>query len=162
MIYGKLTDGEIAYAPKCLTTAGKVIFNPSAEQLAEAGYKPVTDNPPETDETHEAVPTGWEETDSGIIRVYTIAELPPPPPPPPRVFSKMRIVQALQQAGLWAQVKAFLKNDEDLWDIWLVAQDLKEDDELFVSAFGALREQLGVEEAQVEQILAGAELEVSS
>ena len=77
--------------------------------------------------------------------------------PTARVFSKLRIVAALTNAGVWAQVKAYIER-EGLYDLFLAAQDFREDNEYFTKGRTALQTALGWTDAQVEAVLAEAEL----
>lgn len=42
---GKITDGILTYPPNRIVLSGMQIFNPTADQLIQAGYKPVTETP---------------------------------------------------------------------------------------------------------------------
>ena len=45
MTYGKIINGKLTYAPHRIVLGGMQIFNPTADQLIQAGYKPVTETP---------------------------------------------------------------------------------------------------------------------
>ena len=76
MIYAKLIDGNLVYAPRKLPVGNFVVYNPTPEMLTDAGYKPVhyTD-PPVVAEGYVAVP-GWEEQAEEIVQIWTV-ELAP-------------------------------------------------------------------------------------
>jgi hypothetical protein len=74
------------------------------------------------------------------------------PPPPPRTFSKLRIVAALTNAGVWAQVKAYIER-EGLYDLYLAAQDFREDNPYFISGKAQLMASLGWTEERAEALL---------
>lgn len=76
-------------------------------------------------------------------------------PPPPRTFSKLKIVAALTSAGVWAQAKAYIEQAE-LYDLYLAAQDFREDNQFFAQGRAALQSALGMTDAQVEAILAAS------
>ncbi len=42
---GKITDGILTYPPNRIVLNGMQIFNPTAEHLMQAGYKPITETP---------------------------------------------------------------------------------------------------------------------
>lgn len=42
---GKITDGNLTYPPRRIVLDGMQIFNPTEEQLSQAGYKPITETP---------------------------------------------------------------------------------------------------------------------
>ena len=46
-MYGRLSDGDLIYAPKCIEIGGWKIWNGTAEQYASLGYKPVRYASPE-------------------------------------------------------------------------------------------------------------------
>lgn len=72
MIYAKLIDGHIQYAPKKIKDGDTVIYNPPAEVLLEEGYLPVrTTRPPDVEEGYIAV-SGWEQTEDEIVQTWTI------------------------------------------------------------------------------------------
>lgn len=73
-----------------------------------------------------------------------------------RTFSKYRLVSALTQAGVWDSVKQLLI-ERGLYDLFLAAQDFRDDNEYFATGKAALQTELGWTDAQVEQILAAAE-----
>lgn len=75
----------------------------------------------------------------------------------PVKYSKMRIVAALQTLGYWAQVKQWII-DNDLYDLYLAAQDFASDNEHFAIGLAILQAQLGLTDEQVETILKEAEL----
>lgn len=79
-------------------------------------------------------------------------------PPPFRTFSKLRLVQALMSAGLWAQVKSWIEA-QGLTDLYLAAQVFTDDNEYFTTGVTALKQALGVTDEQVEAILAQALVE---
>ena len=78
------------------------------------------------------------------------------PPTRPRTFSKLRIVAALTTAGVWDAVKQLLI-ERGFYDLFLAAQDFREDNEYFENGKAALQTALGWTDEQVEQILAAAE-----
>ena len=54
MTYGKIINGKLTYAPNRIVLSGMQIFNPNAEHLMQAGYKPIT----ETSMPEEPAPKG--------------------------------------------------------------------------------------------------------
>ena len=79
MKYGKLIEDKLELAPKIVSWHGRTVLNPSAEKLAELGYKPVRYTEPEGEapegfiwaevwtETGEAIVQGWELAPEGDI-----------------------------------------------------------------------------------------------
>ena len=74
MIYGRLSDGNLIYAPKCIEIGGWKIWNGTAEQYASLGYKPVQyADPPEPPEGYD-YEFAWEEDDDEIVQTYELVE----------------------------------------------------------------------------------------
>ena len=79
-LYAKLENGALIRAPKMMDVGENHVWNPTAEQLTAAGYKPVEiTGQPEAPAGYEYVP-GWEEREAAIVRTWTLAELPPEEP----------------------------------------------------------------------------------
>lgn len=97
--FGKLTGGELTYAPRSLIIDGREIWNPRAETYAAAGYLPVVDAAPSEPprEGYHYTPDGWEERDGAIRRVWREEANPPPQP---RRWSRLSIKTALATAGM--------------------------------------------------------------
>lgn len=45
MTYGKIENEKLIYAPYRIVLGGMQIFNPTADQLIQAGYKTITETP---------------------------------------------------------------------------------------------------------------------
>ena len=163
MNYGALENGIMKPAPRAFMLNGAMVTNPKAEHFAALNeerakqglppYLPVRDERPTTDASHYAVATGWTRDGETWRRVYEVRELPPPPP---RTFSKLRIVAALTTAGVWDSVKQLLI-ERGFYDLFLAAQDFREDNEYFENGKAALQTALGWTNEQVEAVLAAAE-----
>ena len=161
--YGTLINGTLHPAPRAFMLNGAMVTNPKAEHFAALNverakqglppYLPIVDTPPTTDAAHYAVPTGWTRDGETWRRVYEVRAYPPPPP---RTFSKLRIVAALTSAGVWDAVKQLLI-ERSLYDLFLAAQDFREDNEFFSQGRTALQTALGWTDEQVEAVLAAAE-----
>lgn len=54
MSYGKIENEQLILAPHRIVLSGMQVFNPTTDQLSQAGYKPVT----ETAMPEEPVPAG--------------------------------------------------------------------------------------------------------
>ena len=105
--FGKLTGGELTYAPRSLVIDGREIWNPRAETYAQAGYLPVDtaspSDPPR--EGYHYAPDGWEERDGAIRRVWREEANPPPPP---RRWTRLSIKTALATAGMLDAARQYL------------------------------------------------------
>lgn len=116
--FGKLTGGELTYAPRSLVIDGREIWNPRAETYARAGYLPIDASAP-TDPAPDGYhydPRGWEIFDddrSPVPRcIRRVWEIVANPPPPPRRWTRLSIKTALAQAGMLDAARAFLSETE--------------------------------------------------
>lgn len=122
--------------------------------LTPADGKALTDG---TTYTTGTVYLAWG-ADASKWREIDASEIPPhSETPAPRTFSKLRIVAALMEAGVWSRVKAFIEQ-QGLYDLYLAAQDFREDNEYFVRGRTALQVELGWDDAQVEAVLSTSEI----
>lgn len=129
----------------------EVKIRPTEKDYRQMGFKSVSEAAPS-----EPAPVGYHyeargyaEDESRIWRIYeTVAN----PPAPPRTFSKLKCVAALMEAELWGAVKSYIES-MGLYDLYLAAQDFREDNEYFVRGKAALMEALSLTEEQVEAIL---------
>ena len=149
--YGKLTDGKLTYASDFVQLDGFITINPTAEQYARAGWLRMAHNAPETREGFTARVSGYEARDGQIFAVYAYD----PIVVPPRVFSKLRLLQALGRRNLVGVFLEWIANS-GFEPMWLAAQDLSEGFEGFASIEAQVREALGVSSEEVENILAEA------
>ena len=120
--FGKLTGGELTYAPRSLIIDGREIWNPRAETYAQAGYLPVDtaapSNPAPEGFHYEPKEEGMEDGEivhkwqvrNGAIRINW--GLVPNPPPPPRRLTRLSIKTALAQAGMLDAARQFLSSTE--------------------------------------------------
>lgn len=69
-----------------------------------------------------------------------------------RTFSKLKLFAQLKTRGLWATVKAYLE-EHDLWDAFVLAQIVDEQNSEFAAGLKALQTALGMTDDQVEEIL---------
>ena len=135
------------------------IVNPTAAQYAthRNAYPKGEDAPmPEPQEGQVVEYAGYElgEEDHLWHKQWVLVDAPPTPP---RTFSKLRIVAALTSAGVWPQVKSYIEQ-EGLYDLYLAAQDFREDNDYFAQGRTALQTALGWTDEQVEAVLAAAEV----
>lgn len=62
---GKIIDGALTYPPHRIILGGMQIFNPTDEQLMQAGYKPITETPIPEDPATEGQHYEAQYTDAG-------------------------------------------------------------------------------------------------
>ena len=152
------SDGRtLVPAKKLIHIGNATIINPNTEQYAKVGAYPLMASQavPDAPEGKVAVFDGYELADGAWRRKYVFEDAPPPVP---RTFSKLKIVAALMQANVWEQVKQYII-DAGLYDLYLAAQDFREDNEYFLQGKTVLMSQLGWDNAQVENILAASEVQ---
>lgn len=147
------TAKRLVRASDPATIDGQMVVHPSAAQYGLIGAYPLrTVTPPTPPEGKIAVPDGYELVDAEWQQAWKFEDAPPPPP---RTFSKLRIVAALMQAGVWSAVKDYIEQ-AGLYDLYLAAQDFAEDNEYFAQGREQLKSALGWTDEQVEAILAQA------
>ena len=149
--YGKLVNGAIIYAPSSLRTPAGLILNPKRLSYLQAGWKflglqPPVDPPPEG---KEYTITGYTETDTDIQANFKLVPLVKPP----RTFSKLRLINALTTRNLWTAVRDWL-DASGYYDIFLAAQDFREDHPQFAAALTAAQSRFGLTDAETAAILA--------
>lgn len=94
-MYAKLIDGRLVYAPNMLRAEQGDVYNPSADMLSDAGYKPVLETPyPETDSEFEVAYTAtWQEQDGRIVQVWTECEETVDAPHVPTLDERVSILE---------------------------------------------------------------------
>lgn len=70
----------------------------------------------------------------------------------PRTFSKLQCVGALIKAGVWEDCKEWITK-AGLYDLYLAAQNFREDNEWFVLGKAELAAKLGWTDEQIEAVL---------
>lgn len=177
--YYTLENNNLKKVGNVIKTSRGWVSNPTAEDYASIGAYPRSDEsfaPPTVDERYHAVADGYELVaveDSGSGREEEIHSTPTPtnytpkkwvrkwrveelPPPPPRTFSKFKVVRALTEMGIWLKVRDYIVAKE-LYDLFLAAQDFKEDDPFFIEGLTSLKGELGLADEQIEEILKNCE-----
>lgn len=150
--YAKFVNGELTYAPSTITTKrGDLIVNPKRLSYLQAGYKQIIDNPPAVPAGKTAALTRYEETYDTITFVYKFV----PIATAPRTFSKLKLVAALQAEGLWSAVHDWLI-EADLEDLFLAAQNFREDYPAFAAALNAAKSRFHLTDDQTAALLAAS------
>lgn len=77
-MYVKLKDGTLTYAPRKVKIGEATVYNPTDEQLASLGYKPlvITDEP-QTPDGYHAEPT-YTDKENEVEQGWTIVKNEPP------------------------------------------------------------------------------------
>ncbi len=73
-----------------------------------------------------------------------------------RTFSKFKLFTKIRELGYWTQVKAYLEAN-DLWDAFVLAQVVSEQDAGFIEGLAKVKATLGLDDEQVEAILSVCE-----
>ena len=77
MIYAKLIDDNLVYAPKTLVINNVRYYNPKPERYIREGYYPVEDVFPvgEPEPGYYFSPNGWELSENKIVRKYELIKI---------------------------------------------------------------------------------------
>lgn len=80
-MYAKIENEKLIYAPYRIVLGGMQIFNPTEDQLTQAGYKPVTETPMPEEPAPEGQHYEASYTDSGdtITQSWVLVEDDPEP-----------------------------------------------------------------------------------
>lgn len=76
MTYAKIENEKLIYAPHRIVLGGMQIFNPTADQIIQAGYKPITETPMPEEPAQEGQHYDPTYTDTGdtITQGWTLVE----------------------------------------------------------------------------------------
>lgn len=155
--FGKLVNGRLVYAPNMVAHDGRSYINPKEPDYLKADdgpWYPVESLPPPSTppaEGYHYTRNEWvfDEELKRIVPQYVQIENHPPPP---RTFSKLKITAALMKIEKWLPVRDYLVQS-GMYDLYLAAQDFKEDDEFFVKGLTELKAKFGMSDEEVEAIL---------
>lgn len=80
MTYGKIENEKLIYAPHRIVLGGMQIFNPTEDQLTQAGYKPITETsmPDDAPEGKHYEPT-YSDTGDTITQGWVLVDDEPTP-----------------------------------------------------------------------------------
>lgn len=70
-----------------------------------------------------------------------------------RTFSKLKLYSTCVKYGYWKSVKSWLET-ADLWDAFVLAQDIAEDNTMFSDGLKEFKTKFGLADEQVESMLA--------
>lgn len=148
--YGKLIGNALAYAPSTLDTPAGKILNPKRLSYLQAGWKLIVCEPPAEPlpDGEEYAISGYTETDAEIHAVYKLV----PVAKPPRTFSKLRLVNALTERGIWPAVRDWL-DTAGFYDLFMAAQDFSESHPQFAAALSAAKSRFGLTDAEIAALL---------
>ena len=104
---------------------------------------------PETGNEYTSLPDPWKGKVSPLNEnncesfgwTKTTREVPDPEPEPV-LYSKLKLIRAMKQAGIWTQVKTQIEAS-DYWDEFICAQELASNDPGFMAFVASMRGTLG-------------------
>ena len=104
---------------------------------------------PETGNEYTSLPDPWKGKVSPLNEnncesfgwTKTTREVPDPAPQPV-LYSKLKLIRAMKQAGIWTQVKDQIEAS-DYWDEFICAQELASNDPGFTAFVATMRGTLG-------------------
>ena len=141
----RVTDGGagVEYAPLSLPGVEGV---PGDEDYRAAGWLLNAVRIPAPPQGKRVASVTFREEDGSVVGDFAYEAVP-------RTFSKMKVVAALAEEGVWEDVKAWIEGS-GLYDIYLAAQDFAEDNEHFAQGKAQLQAALGWSDERVEALLA--------
>ena len=104
---------------------------------------------PETDNEYTSLPDPWKGKVSPLNEnncesfgwTKTTREVPDPEPEPV-LYSKLKLIRAMKQAGIWTQVKDQIEAS-DYWDEFICAQELASNDPGFMAFVDSMKSVIG-------------------
>ena len=133
----------VTFAPLSLPGVEGV---PEEEDYRAAGWLHNDMLPPMPPQGMRMASMTFREEDGGVVADYEYE-------PAPRTFSKMKVVAALTEEGVWEDVKAWIEG-AGLYDIYLAAQNFAEGNEHFAQGKAAIQSELGWSDERTEALLA--------
>lgn len=139
-------------------TYAPVVLPPNPHEPTEAEYNAAGwyrngIEPPSPPEGKIVSAISYVIADNKCVAVYTYTDAPKRM----RVFCTADIIEALMQRELWAEARAWIESQGWI-DMVLATKEVREDDPNFTMARAALQQALSVSDADVEEILAYAEV----
>ena len=104
---------------------------------------------PETDNEYTSLPDPWKGKVSPLNEnncesfgwTKTTREVPDPEPQQ-QLYSKLKLIRAMKQAGIWTQVKDQIEAS-DYWDEFICAQELASNDPGFMAFVDSMKSVIG-------------------
>ena len=104
---------------------------------------------PETGNEYTSLPDPWKGKVSPLNEnncesfgwTKTTREVPDPEPEPV-LYSKLKLIRAMKQTGIWTQVKDQIEAS-DYWDEFICAQELASDDPGFMAFVDSMKSVIG-------------------
>ena len=104
---------------------------------------------PETGNEYTSLPDPWKGKVSPLNEnncesfgwTKTTREVPDPEPQP-TLYSKLKLIRAMKQAGIWTQVKDHIEAS-DYWDEFICAQELASNDPGFMEFVDSMKSVIG-------------------
>ena len=104
---------------------------------------------PETGNEYTSLPDPWKgkvsplnENNCESFGWTKTAREVPDPEPQPVLYSKLKLIRAMKQAGIWTQVKDQIEAS-DYWDEFICAQELASNDPGFMAFVDSMKSVIG-------------------
>lgn len=104
---------------------------------------------PETGNEYTSLPDPWKgkvsplnENNCESFGWTKVTREVPDPEPQPTLYSKLKLIRAMKQAGIWTQVKDQIEAS-DYWDEFICAQELASDDSGFMAFVDSMKSVIG-------------------
>lgn len=145
-IYGKFFDENASEADDIMTTSDGGEY--TDEVLRADGWFPIVEVGEPSDSPYRIFRYTLVSDENGghIEQQYTIHQQA-------RTFSKLKILQTAAQLGLANDFLSLLKSDALLYEMWLAAQNIAEDNQFFQSGIETIKQQMHLTDEQIETIL---------
>ena len=136
---GRMITGDLTNRPDILRSLGffPLSETPVPQEPVEGRHYEKRYSPPENDE---------------IIQTWVSVEDPPPPPEPTKVYSKLKILMAADEAGFAEDLMDMIEADRKTKYIWDASNTI-EDNELLSEYIPAVAAAIGRTEAEVRAFL---------
>ena len=151
--YGRTANEgkSIEYAPVLLPPK---LTPPTEEEYNAAGWYKIEIQPADPPEGKIVSSVTYVIDGNIIVADYEYEDAPPPPP---RRFNKYKIVDALMKRGIWVPIKQWLMSEEEMYDRYVAAEDISEDEEMLAIGIELVKENFGLTDEEIAEILAEAE-----
>lgn len=120
--------------------------------LALLRVYPLTEEPHQDPQEGYHLEARYREGDNSVVMYYVEVENPPAPPEPVKVYSKLKILIAADEAGFADQLMDMIESDRKTKYIWDASNTI-EDNELLATYLPSVAEAIGKTEEEVKAFL---------
>lgn len=129
---------------------GNLINRPDV--LALLKFYPLVEEPHQDPQDGYHLEPRYREDDNTVVKYYIEVEDPPAPPEPTKVYSKLKILMAADEAGFADALMDMIEADRKTKYIWDASNTI-EDNELLESYLPSISESLGKTEEEIKAFL---------